>query len=209
MPCSRKRRLSRLNLNVRTFNRKKSRAFVVYEGLPFYRSSGRNSGSAGTWFPCLGVQSDNNVFNISTCRQTQHKMGWIIKGRTLARRLHFDSNTKSRVLKRDPIYGNFPIGKNRAGKEIGSKNFLNRMQHTKLMLISSKLEGGVWQTRFGRQLRRSLKKEHPELDKIVLDKTFSNIKGLASSRENVANDINQFLKSEGACATSATAFLTL
>jgi hypothetical protein len=105
-------------------------------GIPFYLSTGENSGHAKTWFPFTGILEESNK---------KFARGWYQKPFVWALKampMHFSSF----------IISNFDNG----------KTLVDRFVSLPCLLISSWLGGGLWTSLKGVGLQNMLRKEYPE-----------------------------------------------
>lgn len=123
-----------------------TRFIIVFNGTPFYSSSGENSGFAGTWFPFFGIFS-TYFYHLAP--------GWFVKP-------HFLKLTSDLVDKIHEFYPHLPYG--------GFNNELpRRFASLPCMLISSKLGGGLWNSEEGKGLKRYLELTYPQFYENIPD----------------------------------------
>lgn len=154
---------------------KHGRCFLVYDGIPFYQSSGRSSGFAETWFPCFGIQCKNNPYNIIDRHQTHHSPGWIIKGYKAEEIFGVVSDIAT-YQNDTQLPGFFVNTKNFKGKTKKIEHFFHRMSYKKALRGSACLGGGIWKSPFGEALSARL---HSELNDNI---------GFSSVSYNIINE---------------------
>ncbi|CAM2885598.1 Uncharacterised protein [Legionella steigerwaltii] len=118
------------------------RLITVINNAPWYRSTGRNSGYAGTWFFFGGVLEK---------KDKRHARGWLIKPRGLVTE-HY---SKTQFFGRDTTHY---IRKHSVHKLI----HFSRFGDIKKICISASLDGGFWLTDKGKKLKKYLHKNYPE-----------------------------------------------
>lgn len=109
------------------------RNFIVINGMPFYRSSGNNSGYPETWFPFFGIQEQD---------ADKTPRGWLIKPKS-------------------DLYIPIKLGRT-LNTLFQDKTLSYRFSSLPCMLISSLLGGGLWNEPKGIELKRLLLEKYPE-----------------------------------------------
>ncbi|WP_392538174.1 hypothetical protein [Legionella sp. 227] len=118
------------------------RLITVIHNTPWYQSTGRNSGYAGTWFFFGGVLEK---------KDKRHASGWLIKPRGLVEN-HY---SKTQFFGRDTtLY----VRKHSINKLIR----FSRFGDIKKICISASLDGGFWLSDKGKKLKRYLQKNYPD-----------------------------------------------
>lgn len=158
-----------------------ARLMVVINDLPYYQSTGKNSCSAGTWFPCYGVGGVENA---------------ILKPETKARSPNIDVAMKKLQTQFDDT--NFHQQRNLyVGYEFG------RFGNTETLLVSSLLGGNFWESPVGKELIKYLKCEYPKFyeESPTYDIIISDIK---LDLKKQANEISEWItkKTNGGTYTS-------
>lgn len=116
-----------------------TRKVTVIDGVPFYCSSGTNSGWSDTWFPFLGLE-----MSFRNC-------GWFRKPGFLDKL----SSLPETISQYNEFFPTDDIRK--------------RFTSLKCLLISSNLGGGYWETENGITLLSRLREEHPDFYEVNYD----------------------------------------
>ncbi|OJW13171.1 MULTISPECIES: hypothetical protein [Legionella] len=126
------------------------RLITVINNTPWYCSTGRNSGYAGTWFFFGGVLEK---------KSERHPSGWFIKPKGLVAERY--SKTK--------FFGHHTTHYIRK-RSIHKLISFSRFGDIKKICISASLGGGFWLSDKGKNLKKYLRKNYPEYflsDKVV------------------------------------------
>lgn len=118
------------------------RLITVIHNTPWYQSTGRNSGYAGTWFFFGGVLEKKN---------DRHASGWMIKPKALVEARY----SKTQFFGIDTAHY---IRKHSMQKLIS----FSRFGDIKKICISASLDGGFWLSDKGKKLKKYLRKNYPE-----------------------------------------------
>lgn len=135
---------------VNVWKKEHHRLLTVIDHAPWYQSTGRNSGYAGTWFFFGGILEKKN---------NRHASGWLIKPKALAEerysKTQFFGKKTARYIRKHSMH-----------KLI---NF-SRFGDIKKICISASLDGGFWLSDKGKKLKKYLWKNYPEYflpDKLI------------------------------------------
>lgn len=150
-----------------------ARLMVVINNLPYYQSTGKNSCSASTWFPCYGVDRIGAT---------------ILKPETKARSPNIDVAMKTLQIQFDDPH-HYQQRNLYVGNEFG------RFGNTETLLVSSILGGDFWESPVGKELIKYLKYAYPKFykDSPAYEIIISDIK-LDLTRQ--ADEINEWITKE-------------
>ncbi len=128
------------------------RHIASINGMPFYRSSGENSGHPGTWFPFRGIYEGHNLEDSGKYFVFGQKAGYFIK--PVIDQIRDVVKLPAEVeMKFDQLFGN----------ALHEKNELrDRFYNLPNMLISSAIGGGFWDTDKGREMKNFLSLQYKE-----------------------------------------------
>ncbi|WP_238587832.1 hypothetical protein [Fluoribacter gormanii] len=118
------------------------RLITVINNTPWYQSTGRNSGYAGTWFFFGGILEKKN---------DRHSSNWLIKPNALVKERY----SKTQFFGKNTAHY---IRKHSMHKLI---NF-SRFGDIQKICISASLDGGFWLSDKGKKLKIHLQKNYPE-----------------------------------------------
>ncbi|MCS5710927.1 hypothetical protein [Candidatus Berkiella aquae] len=123
-----------------------SRDITIVNGIPFYSSSGQNSGLAGTWFPFEGLLSE----------PAKDMQGLVIKdGRNIPG--YFQK----------PVVPPFRLFSYMPSEIVDSLKIIHKDLHQRVpclhhLLFSSLMGGGIWESKEGVKLKQMLVQKYPE-----------------------------------------------
>lgn len=118
-------------------NEEEPRLITIINGLPFYQSSGSNSGSTNTWFPCCGLANTGLIL-----KPMYPAIAPDI--RVEVKRLHLQFQQTITEQEYSLLNNEFA-----------------RFGNTESILISSVLGGGIWKRPIGKELKKYLQKMYP------------------------------------------------
>jgi hypothetical protein len=129
------------------------RRVTVINGMCFYESTGRNSHSANTWFPILGLMTEKHPFyKAYSVGPNQKPIGYFFKvGELMTENEH--SNPPDFMKKMSEIFKFSPYQE---------KDLWYRFGGVIGLLVSSQLGGGLWATPEGVKFKNHLKVNYPE-----------------------------------------------
>lgn len=186
-PDSRPAHLSNQSLTLRSLSSDESiseRMIISIGGMPFYRSTGNNSGAANTWLPFFGI-------NVTDQR------GWFIKP---GFHPHIPEAVTSKIF---DCFKSYPEYYKLFGYYNDKDRVYDRFASLPCLLVSSRLGGGLWDSEEGKNFIEYLKKEYPDFyNKIgsievcepekIVDET--------ESDSGVDEEVNQWLLTRSGCS---------
>lgn len=150
-----------------------SRQIVVIAGIPFYRSSGLNSGFEGTWLPFLGIASEHleGTYSASIIHGSYihtEKEPWV-RNNLSAEMRHYFRESNGWFIKLENVFGIEEEKEEEDSffKDIMAfaprrkKTILDRVSRPILAVISASLGGGFWETDTGDSVYSFLKEKYP------------------------------------------------
>lgn len=175
------------------------RDIAMINGIAFYKSTGNNSGSSGTWLPFAGIDPTTGVFikpggeNGRPKRTREMALQMLRTDYNMFENRDF-SSTVSDDLKKAGVNSDIVLNFAKAFKsQVKGLGFSDRFFGIEPLLQSSILGGGIWDKPEGKALKAELQKCYPTFyqeNSISLRKSPVNVDDTVEGRKAV----NTFLK---------------